>query len=544
MKENNRSLRDAFPDMPESVRQALMDTARAVREEEKMKRFSIRTLAVAALIIIATMALAYAAFHSQVADYFGKSYGEDTKNWLLQGQVATPEESVTLNGTTFTLQEVIYRNKGLYGLIRVSGEKADEASVYIDKIGVDGGALMSPPVYGFDEEVQEDGSVLYAFEVSDATLIGEGRVFTLSLSVKAQEETKDWVLSVTPKELPEQSKAAPLPEHSATLTILGVAVSVPEEYEKTGTLPVYQAQPRDFGAGVRPELFNQSGIADQKEDFIVFGDESTLSWAPEALFYGEYKGTYNGNYKEKDQPEMPIPLPTLSHSVSDLAGSVYFGWYRDDPRFSGLKLEKTELSGISLEAAKARVEKLLSELGLEGYACAWALDMDVERIKALGESENAWVKDSPSNAPLVDYSQATAENEGYCLRYENGVDNSIDGNFVITAYVTEKGIVTFTARDPYQKGEVVSRPEKLVEPDSILKRLPEEIAKSRFSEMTVREVVSLELIYAPARAKNKADGMVFTPAWLIKYYDTDAREYEACAVFNAVDGSLLSANFN
>lgn len=544
MKEINNSLRNAFPDMPESLRQAVMDTARAVREEGKMKRFSIRTLAIAALIIVLTMALAYAAFHSQVAEYFGKKYGEDTKTWLEQGQAATPGTSLTLNGVTFTMEEVIYRNKGLYGLIRFRGEKAGQASVFVDKIGVDGGELMTLPVYGFDEEVQEDGSVLHAFEASDATVIGEGNTYTLGMLAKVEEETRNWVLTVEPKEFPAQTEKAPAPENAVTFTLSGVPVSVPEEYKKTGTLPLYKAQPRDFGESLRPELFNQSGIAEQKDGFIVFGDESTLSWAPEALFYGEYKGTYNGNYKEKDQPKMLNPMPTLSHSASNLASQVHFGWYEGDKQYADLKLEKAELANISLDVAKARVESLLAELKLEGYACAWALDMDVERIKALGESENAWIKSSPSNAPIVDYSLVSKENEGFYLRYENGVENSSEGNFVITSYVTEKGIITFTARDPYQKGEIVSQPEKLVEADSILKRLPEEIAESRFSEMTVREIISLELIYAPARAENKAEGMVFTPAWLIKYYDTDQRKYEAYAVFNAVDGKLLSANFN
>ena len=535
MKEINNSLRYAFPDMPESIRQAVMDTARAVREEEKMKRFSIKTLAIAALIIVLTMALAYAAFHSQVAEYFGKKYGEDTKNWLEQGQTATPGTSLTLNGVTFAMEEVIYRNKGLYGLIRFSGEKAGQASVFVDRIGVDGGEMMTLPVYGYDEDVQADGSVLHAFEASDATVIGEGKTYTLGMLVKVEDETRDWVLTVEPKKFPMQTEKASAPESAVTFTLSGVPVSVPEGYQKAGTLPVFKAQPRDFGKSLRPELFNQSGLAEQKDGFIVFMDESTLSWEPEALYYGEYKGTYNGNYKEKNRPEMPIPMPTLSHTASRLSNHVHFGWYESDKQYADLKLEKTELSGISMEMAKARVESLLTELDLEGYTCVWALDMDIERIKTLGESENAWIRNSPSNAPIVDYSLVSKENEGFYLHYENGVENSSEGNFVVTAYVTGKGIITFTAQDPYQKGEIVSQPEKLVEADSILKRLPGEIAESRFSEMTVREIISLELIYAPARAKNKAEGMVLTPAWLIKYYDTDQREYEAYAVFNAVE---------
>ena len=105
-----------------------------------MKRFSIRTLAVAALIIVATTALAYAAFHSQVAEFFGSQYGKETQAWLEQGKVALPEDSVEVGSVTFQMKEVVYQNRGLYGLVAVSGEGAGTALIHVDRIGVDEGA--------------------------------------------------------------------------------------------------------------------------------------------------------------------------------------------------------------------------------------------------------------------------------------------------------------------------------------------------------------------------------------------------------------------
>ena len=43
------NLRDAFRPIPDACRDALMDAARSVREEEKMKRFTFRTVLIVAL---------------------------------------------------------------------------------------------------------------------------------------------------------------------------------------------------------------------------------------------------------------------------------------------------------------------------------------------------------------------------------------------------------------------------------------------------------------------------------------------------------------
>lgn len=60
-KEMNLDLKQAFPPMPDDCYQALMHVARSVKEEEPMKRTSLRAVLIAAAIIILTMAVALAA---------------------------------------------------------------------------------------------------------------------------------------------------------------------------------------------------------------------------------------------------------------------------------------------------------------------------------------------------------------------------------------------------------------------------------------------------------------------------------------------------
>ena len=73
---DNLNLQDAFPSMPDECRNALMTAARSVKEEEPVKRITVRTRLIAACIIIATAAIAMAA--GQIFgwnDFFAAVYG-------------------------------------------------------------------------------------------------------------------------------------------------------------------------------------------------------------------------------------------------------------------------------------------------------------------------------------------------------------------------------------------------------------------------------------------------------------------------------------
>jgi hypothetical protein len=575
------------------------------KTEEKPMKHTVRTILVTAIILLLLTAAAYAAFSSQVLDFFGKSYGNDYKQWLEQGEVAVPNQSLVLDDAVFTVDEIIYRDNGLYGVGTVSlregsaavliaeeytpdepfgydihgaGGHVEEAPAGTptiaevaaekggkilmvsytmpEQIGVDGGEMLFPPWVGVELVPQRDGSIQFCFELSDGVAIADGDIYTILMWSSVCEMTADgeqltdtrhgenWTVEIAPEPINEPT-AEPVAVTAAPEQSIGdVTLIVPEEYTQTGTLPVYSATARDFGAGLNPELFNQSGVAEASHDLIIFNDEAQLSWSPETLFYSEYRGTYNANYKSPGQEPVMIPLESLSHAASDLAGYVRYGW-PDEANWDGITLDKTALSGITLAEAKAQVEALLAALNVEGYTCDYALDMDVARIRSMGAQMNKITQENQSwNSPVLDYSQVTEKNEGFYLHYQNGIETG-DGRFDLYAYVTQDGIADFQLRDMYIRGETCETPETLVSPESVMAALPAAMANSKFSDMTLDHILSVELAYTPARAADRADGMVFTPAWNVTYRDARAaqQDYDRNAIFNAVDGTLLYAPF-
>lgn len=108
------NLRNAFRPMPEACRDALMEAARSVREEEKMKRVTFRTTLIAALIIIATMAVAVASGRIfGWTDFFGSSYGTQVPKAAQEiMQHTEKQESQTLGGIVFTPHE-LYADKNI-----------------------------------------------------------------------------------------------------------------------------------------------------------------------------------------------------------------------------------------------------------------------------------------------------------------------------------------------------------------------------------------------------------------------------------------------
>ncbi|MDD3412335.1 MAG: DUF4179 domain-containing protein [Eubacteriales bacterium] len=584
-----------------------------------MKKFTARTVLIAAAILVLLMSAAYAAFSSQVTEFFGKLYGKDTLKWLEGGDAASANQSFEMDGVVFTVDEVIYRKNGLYGVgairvkeganvvliaedympdapygydvygaggapemapddapstadvVRKKNAKLLVVRALPDEIGVDGGTLLAPGSIGYTLVPQHDGSVRFSFEVEDAYAVGEGSTFTIRMWSSTCEMTPDgewledtrhgenWTVEISPTPMSSQMEAEaqqPAEKDAGSAELVsallpdGVEIIVPDEYTRTGTMPIYRAEKRDLGSVLQPEWFNQSGIASRDEYGLTFNDEAQLSWAPEAVFYAEYSGTSTCFYENADTGESvpnTVPSPTLAHQISSLASWATSGW----PGTGGVyTLEKTELMQITLEQAKATFEALLAKLNLTGYHCDYALDMSLERVQELGNDMNAQIRSgSFPNAQEVDYSLVTAEDEGYFLSYHRWTDTQAESNsdlFSAYAYVTPRGVEHASIRDMYAQGEVYDTPEKLVDPQSVIDALPGEIAVSRFPDGAVGSIASVRLTYQPMRAPDKKDGMVLSPVWVVSYYEDDVKNrggYASWAEFNAVDGKLLNAIF-
>lgn len=153
----NLNLRDAFPPMPEACRTALMDAARSVKEEEKMKRTAFRTVLIVAMVLILTTAAALAS--GKIfgwTDFFGSSYGTQVPKAAQEiMQNTDKQESKTLGGIIFTPHE-LYADKNIVmaavearlpegekGLVcgddpfGIIGANQDNGKAVAEKLGID-----------------------------------------------------------------------------------------------------------------------------------------------------------------------------------------------------------------------------------------------------------------------------------------------------------------------------------------------------------------------------------------------------------------------
>ena len=553
--------------------------------------------------ILAVMGTADALFSSQVAAFFGQHWSHDYGDWLQGGKIAQIGETVTLGDVNFTLDEVVYRDRGIYavGTARVTNDKdvlipmdvadgweleevvqGDEAQSLIrqakesggrmlsidcapERIGVDNGSMVNAGDVGVYNLRNEDGSITFSFETGGYAL-EDGTTYQLELSIDVDEwteagraekdptEPQSWTVSFQPIIMMETTA----PERPAQVSAEavqqnGYEILVPASYRETGMLPVYKAVENDFIATVHPEWFNQSGIAERKEAkkdvSLTFNDHAELSYSAEAVWYAEYTDElFDYNWKERetytpDIEPMMLPKQALSQGIALMAGQVHSG-HEDFTK--GVTFEHDHLTYLSLEDAEHTAETFFEKLGLQGYELAWKLDMSLDRIRTLGEAYNRfWFEGGGySNAPRQDYSAATAEDEGYFLVYNPlGVDHVSDGRHQITLFVSSRGIVYANIVSAYNRGEAVYTSEKLISPEEAVTRLYEEAAKSR-DDIKVKSIERVALTYVAVRAENKQDGMVFAPVWQVLFKEEGrGDEYTSWAEFNAINGTLIDAIF-
>ena len=113
-----------------------------------------------------------------------------------------------------------------------------------------------------------------------------------------------------------------------------------------------------------------------------------------------------------------------------------------------------------------------------------------------------------------------------------------DTRHEIIFFVNAPGIVYAVIRANFTRGDILSTPERLISPQAAVSRCCEEAAREGTTIASIRRVA---LTYVAARAEDRAEGMVFTPAWQLRYTNGDG--YNEWAEINAVDGTLLDAMF-
>ena len=95
--------------------------------EEPVKKRGIGALVLVVILVLAMAGTACAVFSSQIAEYFGRFWGADQGERLKEGKIAQVEDSVTVSGLVFTLEEVAYKDQAFYGLVTM--RTADEKDV-------------------------------------------------------------------------------------------------------------------------------------------------------------------------------------------------------------------------------------------------------------------------------------------------------------------------------------------------------------------------------------------------------------------------------
>ena len=131
--ENELNLRNAFPEMPESCYSALMDAAGSVQEEEKVKKFTIRTAMIAAAILMLTVAVAMAAANMLGWTDFLEFYHEATiPDAAVQNMQVRDAEGWQVGPCTFTVREQLADTRIAVSAIAVQVTDGSDALFMFD----------------------------------------------------------------------------------------------------------------------------------------------------------------------------------------------------------------------------------------------------------------------------------------------------------------------------------------------------------------------------------------------------------------------------
>jgi hypothetical protein len=122
--------RRAYEPLPEALGNRVSLALSNLKEEAKpVRKFTLRTAALVLALLLALIGVAYALFDSKTADIFGWFYGDNKKEELLSGDIASVEQSYPLGDVVYTLEDVIYKDGTVYGTGRITA--ADGANIVL-----------------------------------------------------------------------------------------------------------------------------------------------------------------------------------------------------------------------------------------------------------------------------------------------------------------------------------------------------------------------------------------------------------------------------
>ena len=206
----NLNLRNAFKPTPDKCHNALMTAARSVKEEEPVKRATIRTILIAACIILATMAIAVAATNSfGWKDFFEINYGDTgtIPEAALEIMNSTEEQTFTLGPVTCTVTSLfadphiamlstrVTVTDGSPALICLYSEwgcpiggNCNNGEAVAEKYGLDpemnwldAARKLNLPLYSVDARLSIDDAFIGGEGMFDCTYDNDGRYMEFSM---------------------------------------------------------------------------------------------------------------------------------------------------------------------------------------------------------------------------------------------------------------------------------------------------------------------------------------------------------------------------
>lgn len=145
------NLRNAFRQEPERCHSALMDAARSVKEETKVKRASLRAVLIAALILAAMTAVALAVNGAGLADWFGNFYGSTVPRAAQEVLSSTEQKTLEGGPISFTVKETLADGHIVYLTVEAKTADGSPAVLYMgnadptDSIGETLAAALDTP---------------------------------------------------------------------------------------------------------------------------------------------------------------------------------------------------------------------------------------------------------------------------------------------------------------------------------------------------------------------------------------------------------------
>ena len=550
------------------------------RGEEPIMKKKISALVLVIILILAMIGTACAVFPSQISKVFRDFWNWDEGERLKEGKIAQIGRSVTAGGVEFTVEEIAYKDRALYGVVTIRAADEKDAIVPIDtvwemqneegpinpdkwpkgaraveKVKATGGRLLTSEMYvnriGVDDGVmldtgseskfqwRYDGSITEMFMITDGFVVEEGTSYQIEITFIGYEVGENWerpdeeedyhyekrTFSCVPVQMETDSTPLPLPAElqkfevpAEELIRKGYEVITPAAYQETGTLPVCEAVRTDMRKTADPAWFNTSGILKETKD----GEDVyyTFNDRAELCLYENHLFYY-------DQENPVHGNTTDTDAIVSCAFSHDAEKY--DELYAGLyTLEQEALPGITLEEARGKAEELFARMGMDSnqYTCTYALDMSMDRIRKLGAAEKAAYERNKAymtvypEYELYDYDAIPETKEGYYLEYMPAEIDAGGGseNYGAALYVTRSGIAYVTILNVFSKGETVYTPEKLISAEDAVRRLTEEVKGLRNeAARDVGTVRKVILNYEALRTDNKTGKMAFVPVWTVVY---------------------------